>query len=100
MNVELCKANQGGTFAVEKFATGKTNIVLQEGLPEGASCRMDADLPRRDRNLCPREDLRVMQAIQVIDKVDGENEQGPQNYKMQYDKIPGYIAEGTKEGVH
>ncbi|KAE9970577.1 hypothetical protein EG328_006176 [Venturia inaequalis] len=38
-----------------------------------------------------------MQATQVGDNVDGENEQGPQNYKMQYDKIPGYIAEGNKE---
>lgn len=28
-----------------------------------------------------------MQAIQVGDNFDGENEQGPQNSKMQFDKI-------------
>lgn len=40
-----------------------------------------------------------IQAIQVGDNFDGENEQGPKNSKMQYDKILGCIAEGKKESA-
>lgn len=40
-----------------------------------------------------------MQAIQVGDNFDTANEQGPQNSKLQYDKILGYIDQGKKEGA-
>ncbi|TLD36695.1 Aldehyde dehydrogenase [Venturia nashicola] len=40
-----------------------------------------------------------VQAIQVGDNFDSENEQGPKNSKIQYDKILGYITKGKKEGA-
>lgn len=40
-----------------------------------------------------------MKSITVGDNFDKENAQGPQNSKMQYDKILGYIDAGKKEGA-
>lgn len=40
-----------------------------------------------------------MSAIQVGDNFDEANEQGPQNSRMQFDKILGYIETGKAEGA-
>ena len=40
-----------------------------------------------------------MKSIRVGDNFDREVDQGPQNSKMQYDKILGYLESGKKEGA-
>lgn len=40
-----------------------------------------------------------MKSIQVGDPFDSTTDQGPQNSKMQYDKILGYIESGKQEGA-
>ncbi|GAM86255.1 hypothetical protein ANO11243_042670 [Dothideomycetidae sp. 11243] len=42
---------------------------------------------------------KAMSKIKVGDNFDSTSDQGPQNSKMQYDKILGYIESGKKEGA-
>jgi aldehyde dehydrogenase (NAD+) len=40
-----------------------------------------------------------LKKMRVGDNFDNNNDQGPQNSKMQYDKILGYISSGKEEGA-